>query len=134
YFQSDRTGKKQIWKVPATGGDAVPVQGISGESAPVESPDGRFLYYDKGWPETYGVWRVPTSPKPWSLTVSVRRAAGSSWTMGSISSRSRMKKASLTFDSETSPPALIASWYPSKELSPGVLPSRETGALSCTRC
>ncbi len=42
------------------GGEAVPV-GESGEGAPVESPDGKFLYYDKGWPDTYGIWRVPTS-------------------------------------------------------------------------
>jgi Tol biopolymer transport system component len=60
YFQSDRSGHRRIWKVPAAGGDAVPVGDIS-ESSPVESPDGKFLYYDKGWPDTYGIWRIPTS-------------------------------------------------------------------------
>ena len=33
----------------------------SAVGAPVESPDGKFLYYDKGWPDNYGIWRVPTS-------------------------------------------------------------------------
>ena len=23
--------------------------------------DGKFLYYDKGWPSNYSIWRVPTS-------------------------------------------------------------------------
>ena len=58
YFQSDRRGSKR-WKVSVGGGDAVPVGEIGG--APVESPDGKFRYYGKGWPDTYGIWRVPTS-------------------------------------------------------------------------
>jgi Tol biopolymer transport system component len=53
----DRRGG--VWKVPASGGD--PVQLITDGWSPVESPDGRFVYYLGG--ETtgdLGIWRVPT--------------------------------------------------------------------------
>ena len=33
--------------MPVDGGEAVPVLGVRG-GGPVESPDGKFLYYDKG--------------------------------------------------------------------------------------
>ena len=56
YFQSDRTGEDRVWKVPVAGGDAVPVLGVRG-GGPVESSDGKFIYYHKD----EGIWRVPTS-------------------------------------------------------------------------
>jgi len=56
YFQSDRTGEGGVWKVPVDGGEAVPVLGVRG-GGPVESPDGKFIYYRKD----DGIWRVPTS-------------------------------------------------------------------------
>jgi Tol biopolymer transport system component len=56
YFQSDRTGEGGVWKVPVDGGEAVPVLGVRG-GAPVESPDGKFIYYHKD----DGIWRVPTN-------------------------------------------------------------------------
>jgi Tol biopolymer transport system component len=56
YFQSDRTEEGGVWKVPVDGGEAVPVLGVRG-GGPIESPDGKFIYYDKD----DGIWRVPTS-------------------------------------------------------------------------
>jgi Tol biopolymer transport system component/DNA-binding winged helix-turn-helix (wHTH) protein len=62
YIGSDRSGKGQLWKVPAGGGDAVQItkQGFGGNT--VESPDGRFVYYslaaEDGGKNTE-VWRVP---------------------------------------------------------------------------
>jgi Tol biopolymer transport system component len=47
YFSSTRTGQFQIWKVPVEGGPAVQLTKQGGHR-PVESPDGRFIYYDKG--------------------------------------------------------------------------------------
>ena len=41
--------------MPVDGGEAVPVLGARGGA--VESPDGKFIYYDKD----DGIWRVPTS-------------------------------------------------------------------------
>lgn len=61
YFHSDRTGQKQIWKMPAhsNGNDRKTVQVTqNGGLSPEESPDGRFLFYLKeGNPRS--LWKVP---------------------------------------------------------------------------
>ena len=57
YFDSARTGQQQVWKLPANGGEPVQVT-QDGGFAPVESPDGKFIYYLKGLMDT-DVWRVP---------------------------------------------------------------------------
>src|SRR5262249_31798259 len=44
YFSSNRTGERGIWKMPASGGDAVQITN-SGGYAPIESPDGAYIYY-----------------------------------------------------------------------------------------
>ena len=59
YFRSDRSGTRQIWKIPAEGGEAVQVTKDGGEYAE-ESWDGRHLYYVK-MGVTPGIWRVPVS-------------------------------------------------------------------------
>jgi eukaryotic-like serine/threonine-protein kinase len=56
YFSSTRTGREEIWKMPSNGGEAVQLTRNSGD-LPQESPDGRSLYYMKGWPEAASVWR-----------------------------------------------------------------------------
>src|SRR5579872_5300488 len=57
YFASKRgTEPFQIWKTPAQGGSPSRITSNGGIS-PVESPDGRFLYYSKY--EQGGVWRIP---------------------------------------------------------------------------
>ena len=58
YFSSDRTGRYEIWKVPAQGGAAVQVT-RNGGSAPQESPDGRELYYQKALGQKGGLWKAP---------------------------------------------------------------------------
>ncbi len=60
YFTSARTGKDQIWKVPAATGEspstpAVQVTQGGGVDA-FESADGRYLYFAKGY-EKSGLWR-----------------------------------------------------------------------------
>jgi Tol biopolymer transport system component len=45
YFVSDNTGALQVWKIPAEGGQAVQVTKKGGLAAPVESPDGKTIYY-----------------------------------------------------------------------------------------
>jgi Tol biopolymer transport system component/serine/threonine protein kinase len=57
YFDSKRTGQGQVWKIPANGGAAVQVT-KKGGFAPVESLDGKFLYYVKAL-FTTSVWSVP---------------------------------------------------------------------------
>jgi Tol biopolymer transport system component/predicted Ser/Thr protein kinase len=57
YFSSDRGGKGQAaWKMPANGGEAIPVQGLN--EAPIESADGKYLYRARDWPDKYALWRI----------------------------------------------------------------------------
>ena len=58
YFASDRAGGWEVWKMPSTGGRAVQVTRHGG-FAPIESLDGRFLYYTKV--KFAGLWRIPTN-------------------------------------------------------------------------
>ena len=62
YFSSDRNGRWEIFKMPATGGDAEQVTTGGGAFATV-SHNGEFLYFTKhhlgeGGPQ--GIWRMPT--------------------------------------------------------------------------
>jgi Tol biopolymer transport system component len=58
YFGSNRSGDWQVWKVPATGGPAVQVTKRGGREA-LESPDGKFVYYSKGF-DIAELWKIPT--------------------------------------------------------------------------
>jgi Tol biopolymer transport system component len=57
YFTSLRSGQFEVWKMPAEGGDATQVT-RGGGRMPVESPDGKTLYYAQLLPEK-GVWKMP---------------------------------------------------------------------------
>jgi Tol biopolymer transport system component/predicted Ser/Thr protein kinase len=57
FFTSTRSGREEIWKMPSSGGEAVQITRNSGD-IPQESPDGKYLYYMKGWPEAVSVWRA----------------------------------------------------------------------------
>ena len=46
YFTSTRTRRGEIWRLPAEGGEAVQVT-HEGGSIPLESPDGKVIYYQK---------------------------------------------------------------------------------------
>lgn len=57
YFASKRGNEPfQAWKIPAQGGSPIQLTKNGGIS-PVESPDGRYLYYSKY--EQGGLWRLP---------------------------------------------------------------------------
>ena len=58
YFVSNRSSRPQIWKLPADGGEAVPVT-IAGGFDPQESPDG-FVYYLDSAPR-YGELASPAN-------------------------------------------------------------------------
>jgi Tol biopolymer transport system component/DNA-binding winged helix-turn-helix (wHTH) protein len=60
YFCSDcNSGNQQIWKMPAAGGQAVQVTRNGGFDN-VESPDGQYLYFTKGY-RVPGIWRLPVA-------------------------------------------------------------------------
>ena len=51
YYASTRTGREEIWRMSSNGGEAVQITHNSGDT-PQESPDGKFVYYAKGYPDT----------------------------------------------------------------------------------
>jgi hypothetical protein len=65
YFASDRSGEWQVWKMPAEGGNAVPLTRRGGYVA-FESPDGHSLYYSKN-----GIFLCPAvaEPSPYDSSV-----------------------------------------------------------------
>lgn len=62
YFTSDRTGRREIWAIPAAGGQPAQVTSNGGFEV-FPTPDGQYLYYTKS-PEKAGVWRRPTAGGP----------------------------------------------------------------------
>ncbi len=58
YFESDRTGRREVWRMPASGGEATQVT-REGGSCPVESADGRWLYYAKR--PRFDLWKAPVA-------------------------------------------------------------------------
>jgi Tol biopolymer transport system component/serine/threonine protein kinase len=57
YFDSARAGEQQVFKIPASGGEAIEVT-HDGGFGPLESPDGKFLYYFKAL-QTTDLWKIP---------------------------------------------------------------------------
>jgi serine/threonine protein kinase len=80
YFASTRSGREEIWRMPATGGEAVQITRNFGD-IPQESPDGKFLYYMKGWPEAVSVWRV-TLDGSQETKILDSVDSGGEWTVG----------------------------------------------------
>jgi Tol biopolymer transport system component len=67
YFGSNRTGDWQLWKAPAEGGQAVQVTRQGGREG-MESIDGKFVYYTKGF-GVAGLWKVASEGGDESLAV-----------------------------------------------------------------
>lgn len=81
YFASERTGRWEVWKQPASGGEAAQVTRDGGYMS-CESPDGKWLYFSS--PEKEAIFRMPLSgvapaelvvgsphrvqPRGWALT------------------------------------------------------------------
>lgn len=84
YFASKRGDEPfQIWKMSLPGG-ASPVQVTKhGGISPVESPDGRFLYYAKY--EGGGIWRMPLSGG--EETEVLDQSGGAGWPNWALSDR-----------------------------------------------
>jgi len=57
YFGSNRSGSYQVWKMPASGGEPSQIT-EKGGFLPLESPDGNFVYYTKGYVDRR-IWKVP---------------------------------------------------------------------------
>jgi Tol biopolymer transport system component/DNA-binding winged helix-turn-helix (wHTH) protein len=82
YFASKRGSEPfQLWKMPVQGGSPAKLT-MNGGISPVESPDGRFLYYSKY--EEGGVWRMPLQGGP--ETELLREVEGDGWPNWAVSS------------------------------------------------
>jgi dipeptidyl aminopeptidase/acylaminoacyl peptidase len=79
YFTSRRTGDKQVWKMPANGGPKIQVTKRGGWS-PLESVDGRYLYYVKR-PQG-ALWRLPLAGGEESLVLPNVAGFGSAYAPG----------------------------------------------------
>ncbi|HMB94183.1 MAG TPA: hypothetical protein VKP65_25260, partial [Rhodothermales bacterium] len=66
YFASNRSGTWQVWKIPAMGGEAVPVTHHGGYAA-FESPEGLLVYYSRR--DTSGLWHVSPDSKEETLVI-----------------------------------------------------------------
>jgi Tol biopolymer transport system component len=55
-----RTGQRDIWTIPAHGGEAVPVtQDAPTDWNPVWSPDGNYIYFSSDRSGSMNLWRIP---------------------------------------------------------------------------
>jgi len=64
YFASSRSGRAEVWKMPAAGGPATQVT-RNGGAATFESADGKYLYYDKNpWSDGDPIYRMPVEGGP----------------------------------------------------------------------
>jgi Tol biopolymer transport system component len=79
YYASrqDRTG---IWKVRSGGGTPVQITHGTDDDVPQPSADGKFIYYNKGWPEPLSIRRIPVDgDEPTKIIDGV--STGGQWTV-----------------------------------------------------
>jgi Tol biopolymer transport system component len=129
YFCSWRSGVRHIWRMPAEGDDATQITHTEGGYMPMESPDGKTLYYCHVLPEK-GIWKVPVqggkemqvagpySPRLCGLAVT---ADGIYYTAGPSSGKHSIQFASFT-TGESRP--LVLSDQPIGELGVSVSPDQ----------
>ncbi len=79
YFGSIRS-PYAIWKVPAQGGEPVQITSGADDDMPQVSADGKFVYYNKGWPGPLSIWRVPVDGGQ-SMKVIDGVSTGGHWTL-----------------------------------------------------
>jgi Tol biopolymer transport system component len=59
YFDSTRAGQAQVWKMPQHGAEPVQIT-RNGGIGPIESPDGKFVYFAKSLAGS-SLWRIPAA-------------------------------------------------------------------------
>jgi len=82
-FWANRGGQRDLWTVPAAGGQPVAVtQDAATDWSPEWSPDGRWLYFSSDRGGSYNLWRIPVDPgkgtaagAPQPVTTGVRSMA-----------------------------------------------------------
>ena len=70
-----------IWKIRPGGGAPVQITHGPGDDRPQASLDGKFIYYNKGWPGTLSVWRIPADGGE-ETKILEGVSTGGQWTVG----------------------------------------------------
>jgi Tol biopolymer transport system component len=64
YFESDRTGRSEVWRAPADGGSGAQQITTTGGGAPFESWDGHTLYFSRPGKDGLSVLAMPVAGGP----------------------------------------------------------------------
>jgi Tol biopolymer transport system component len=81
YFASNRA-PKPIWKIRPYGGEPVQItRGSGSDDMPQASPDGKFIYYNRGWPGPLSIWRTPVEGGEETKIIE-GVSTGGQWTVG----------------------------------------------------
>lgn len=78
YYASTRLGDREVWKLPASGGEPVQLTHGGGHAA-IESCDGKVLYYAKTFLPEPEIWQVPVKGGPETPLPLVRPGTWASW-------------------------------------------------------
>jgi Tol biopolymer transport system component/DNA-binding winged helix-turn-helix (wHTH) protein len=78
YFASETSGRYEVWKVPAEGGQPVQVTHLGGHAA-LESLDGKYIYYAQNAKTEPEVWRIPVEGGAETRVPLVRPGTWASW-------------------------------------------------------
>jgi Tol biopolymer transport system component/DNA-binding winged helix-turn-helix (wHTH) protein len=78
YFASSHAGDREVWKVPAAGGELVQVTHNGGHAA-LESVDGKVIYYAKTFMPEPEIWQIPVKGGPETPLPLVRPGTWASW-------------------------------------------------------
>jgi Tol biopolymer transport system component len=85
YFGSRREGQWQVWKVPSSGEDGGNARQVTrrGGAGPIESTDGRHVYFTRGLSGTLdpqsSLWRIPVEGGDEEVVVESFRSSSFSW-------------------------------------------------------
>ena len=90
YFASTRTGQRQIYRMPVSGGEAIQVT-RNGGFVSMPSTDGKWIYYSV---PAKGLWKTPVAGGPETQVVDVADPAGFSVTTRGIYFAGRFDPAS----------------------------------------
>jgi Tol biopolymer transport system component len=71
YFESNRSGSYNIWKIPASGGEAVQITKDGGRR-PLESPDGVWLYFSKMINNRVSIVKISVKGGPETIVLQYR--------------------------------------------------------------
>jgi Tol biopolymer transport system component len=79
YFSSNRSGRFEIWKVAIHQRDRMLQVTYEGGTNPLESADGKQLFYRKGGPATLEIWSRPVNGSEESSVLGPIHAAPPAW-------------------------------------------------------